>query len=433
MAHNYDVAVPLNDFHLIQYRIKLVLDSKYCIPFRIVFSFLAKIFIYTLLFYIFMFLQKGKPNVVNILFFFLFNYLTIFIHEIGHVIAGRLVGFDTSIITIGQGKEIGKIHLFGIEIIYRSTRGAWLAGTRSFNHRATSNRLLLLYLGGYILQIIPLLILIIFFKPDIGIFFSKTSIDIASSFIFASLISIIFNLIPGYIKSDGDKIENDILKVIFLITRKRFLLRNTLQRVRYSVAFNLFKDKKYDEAEKLCIYYEHLFKELSHFHVLHSVILIKQIKTNEAIQLLIPRIEHEKSNYVKGICCNNIAFANLLEFTDNSVLLADEYSEKAMSYLKEMKDIPDSVVGTRACSLILNKKYYEGVDMIKDLYIHGSPKMMLFVAYSFFMNNNGTMVKKCLKLVGNRYNVENYKIDADEMHLINNLLKNTNMFTGNVT
>ena len=51
-------------------------------------------------------------SLINILIIFIFAYFDIYIHELGHAIAGWSVGFPIKRITIGMGRKIFKYKIY---------------------------------------------------------------------------------------------------------------------------------------------------------------------------------------------------------------------------------------------------------------------------------------------------------------------------------
>lgn len=139
----------------------------------------------------------------------LFNYLDTFIHELGHFLAGKLVGYEIKSVKIGDRKQIFSLEAFGTSFVFCYGFGG-LTVVES-NSKNSKLRLSAFALGGIMLQVFVIITVYLFL--GIG---SEENYYLPLVFMLFNLRTIISNLYPRIFTQSGKEYPSDglLLKII---------------------------------------------------------------------------------------------------------------------------------------------------------------------------------------------------------------------------
>jgi hypothetical protein len=93
---------------------------------------------------------------------FTFSYISIWIHEFGHVIFGELSQFKIEKVTIGKGEELFKVNILGILLIVNLGDGG-LTSVKNTPKNHIKFRYSMFAIGGTLMQIIFSVIVFLIF------------------------------------------------------------------------------------------------------------------------------------------------------------------------------------------------------------------------------------------------------------------------------
>lgn len=161
-----------------------------------------------------------SPNflLTNVLALCVFCYLDIYIHEIGHVIAARLVGVGVTGVIIGNGKELFRKTVFGIPLVVTNGFGVGFTLMGQIDGNFLKLRYSFIILGGVLFQfLLTAACFAILGTKDFAYLYAQ-GISISTMFIISNVLMILTNLFPFNINCYGLRIPNDglkLLKVLF--------------------------------------------------------------------------------------------------------------------------------------------------------------------------------------------------------------------------
>ena len=185
----------------------------------------------------------------HIMLFFIFLYtINIFIHEIGHMVFGKLVKINTWKIQIGEGQRvIFKFRFFGTRVEVTNRIGGGFCFSDYFDNKNARTRFFISTLGGLFFTICVALLAYLVstnIKPE-------SLSMVLKVFYHSNIFSAIFNLIPSKVNYLGKLEPNDALKLIQIPFYNEKQLQEFLISARILHASDLIRGKKYTEAKEI--------------------------------------------------------------------------------------------------------------------------------------------------------------------------------------
>ena len=364
-----------------------------------------------------------SSSLVGVISFILFLYVDTLIHELGHVLLGKLVKFKDYMVSFGGGKERFRIKVFDVIFVIKSGSGAMTAVSR-FGEKHMRFRLFLFSLGGILFNFAAASLMYLLN----GFNFELDKINIPLVFVVSNLYFIVINLIPFNFYMDGVKTPNDGLRLLKI----PFFNEDELLEIRFydelSFAYGLLENNEYASA---LIKYEYLLKKFPQHEksiaINYSVCLTNSIRLEEAKDILLKQINSDNGTHRDSLIKNNIAWICLLEGSD-ALICADKYSEEALLADPNNFDFNN----TRGCVLIESGRIDEGIEILKKLINISDPMQnhkynpmnYLFIAYGYFLKGELGEAEKYLNPVKSYLNV----LEPDDLFLLNRLKQKNNTF-----
>lgn len=156
-----------------------------------------------------------EPRKLSALLFVLSWIPLLFIHEFGHAMMAKLLGWNVTQINIGIGQRLFKTHFLGIPMDIRAIP---LEGFVQYKQTSNNNaryKHALVYFSGPGIELLIFFIVLFIYGIEGMFTITDNYIDIAlQSFAFAALAGAILNLIPMSIETKDGTIPNDGLGII---------------------------------------------------------------------------------------------------------------------------------------------------------------------------------------------------------------------------
>ena len=296
-------------------------------------------------------------------------YISNCMHQLGHVVAGWLVGFPTKKIIIGMWKNIWRGHIHGTStdlVINLGFTGFTIIGD-VLKQDWIRIRYFVYFFGGIGIQC--LFVLLGLQIKQTYMFFDLFVVPpvVLNSFISANIGLIFGELLPlqsqtnlggGIMQTDGMRLlkvffmgEKEITE--FLITGQQVDGMDNLQAKNFPAAEQNFRECL-DRAPKSIF---------SHINL--SVALCKQQRIDEAIAVLLEGLTHSPKKGELTLIYNNLAWYYLLKATSDRQYLerADDYSSQAIAINKSNLVI----LGTRGCVLVETGRLESGIETLKKI------------------------------------------------------------------
>ncbi len=295
-------------------------------------------------------------DALHIALFFAFMYLHIYIHEAGHVICGRIVGFTASRVVIGNGRK---------PLVRFTVAGTLVEITPSFSGGFTyvnvvpsgglRARFFFFILGGVLFNAIAIAAVYLVAYPLLG----STPGGAADVFIYAGIIMAAINLLPFNIYAMGVKIPYDGLKLIKTPFMKNTEIRKLLAAGKVHRVYYLIRDREFAGAEKACLEALEFFPGDEALEINLAVVYIKLNRLDEAIDILARLEKNEKSQY-RHIIANNLAYAYVLTWDETHLPAADALSDRAYRFQKRLANFRV----TRGSVMLLTGRVKEGLALL---------------------------------------------------------------------
>jgi hypothetical protein len=351
----------------------------------------------------------------------IFFYINSIIHEFGHVLAGKLVNFGISRVLFGNGRELGRIKVFGtIFILNTGFGGATCIGKVS--PRWIRARFFLFAAGGIVLQmIVGIFCWVLFgFTSD-----SSTMIHWNNAFIVSNAVMIILNLIPRKINFHGMKLQNDGLMLSRISKITEVEIQEILSAGPNMEAFELLENRQYTAAAAI---YQSLIKEYPSTeptYINYSVCLMKNLQFEKAKEILQNRLQQKNDDRYDALIYNNLAWIYLLEMDEKALPEADRLSNEAT----EISSHPN-FRNTRGSVLIELGDLNAGIDILEQSTnlnkpVHpetNNPTNFMYLAFGYYQK--GEIEKS------NQYwqhlNPYLSKLEPDDAYLYEKLMQKMN-------
>lgn len=333
------------------------------------------------------FLSLIYAGIIGGISFFVFLYLNIYIHELGHVLAGKLVKFKIRSIIIGDGKLLLTKKIGGITFHLKKGMSGYTIATIK-TRKFIRLRKMFFVLGGLLMNLLFVL-------------FSMTfNSNILKVFVFSNIYLIINNLFPMNIYRNGNRISNDGLSLLKIPFMKDKVINEYIAGHEMYEAFDLFNKKEYESAQKILSDCMVRLPKSEILYINYALCLIKCLKLTDAKEVLINLINEKNGNEYDYAIYNNLAWVYLLTNKAELLLEAKKYSELAM---KLKPDLP-YIQGTRADILIESGDYDEGINILENKLkslkesddLSDNITDFLFLAYAYYQKGDRVNIEKYL-------------------------------------
>lgn len=322
---------------------------------------------------------------ITLFFLLVFFKLAIIFHEIGHLLAAKIVKGKARRLVLGNGHEVAKFKLKNLRVVINSefNNGYTYA---SFGDQSRVPWKSALYVsGGIITNFVLAWVTYLIFPIN----YSPAHINFALAFVLPNLYIGIKALIPYNITRLGMKLPSDGLHLLNIITGKweKFRLQDQLDF--FFEAENAIEDQDFEKA--IHIYMECLQCSPSDLNVKLnlSVAYIRSGQFQEALKLLNEindKMTENQFDNLRAIYLNNKAWLYILL---NEADKADEYSR--ISFDLGFKECVFH--GVRGAALIQNGKIDDGISLLLPLVNFNYPNKItllaaLFLCLGYFRQNN---------------------------------------------
>jgi hypothetical protein len=313
---------------------------------------------------------------LNLLLFYLIEYIVLLIHEFGHVTAAKFVGFRVLSVRIGYGRRLSKFTILGIPTIVNAIPLIGLTYAIPTERAWLKLKSWLFIAGGPAVHVIFLTIAFIL-SPEsfyLGYVLPKITSSIApvETFVLVNVVVLLLNIIPRRIGNPIGKLYTDgyqLIVVPFLRSKQIDDLLRALPRVE---ARELTREGNYSGAIE--IYDRELRVSADDELLAHdrAIAVLHLGKFQEAQNTLLSLVgsesftEKESALFLK----NNIAWLDAVLGDQGDLSRADEYSESAYS---SAPDVP-MFCGTRGSVLIRLGRCDLGINLLKRAFkVAGDP------------------------------------------------------------
>ncbi|MBC3847962.1 hypothetical protein H8K90_16320 [Winogradskyella echinorum] len=352
-------------------------------------------------------------NLVATLFFIK---LGVVLHEIGHLLFGKLAGGNPKRIVLGKSHEITRFDFCNIKIILNKDFNGGFAFVNFPQGKNSKFSQFILTAGGVITNFIFAYIFYLIFGFSISFMSGRDGLDLASAFISANILLALTNLIPFRVDYLGVKIPNDGLTLLKIPFRKKN--ETNIDFNDFFEAHEKFEIKEFDEAIELYSRYIDIKETelLARYNI--GLMLTKKGKIDEALNWTKPCldiVDKEKNKMMYAHINNGLAWFKLVkgDKDDIDILSKTAYSIKSdFSYF----------IGTRGSVLIELGKIEVGIKMLKPLVDFNFPNNQTLSAaiYLYYGMNLLKENKKAQKY--SDFIIKNIdKLDADDLLLWNRI------------
>ncbi len=308
--------------------------------------------------------------VFHIILFYLMMFPLLIIHEFGHAVTARLLGFKIFSITIGYGEQLFQASVFGIKIKCNLYPFYGLTFAIPQDSKRSKLKMWLFVLGGPITHIIFILACLFIYQNDINsLIFAR---GIASGFepvkvlFYANVVLLLVNIIPRKVNSIGTGIYTDgfyLLKIPFAKKEKYAELVNYIPHME---AAELLHDGFFDRA---IVKYEQLTADEPDDVLIKHNLAIARLghgKYQEALDTLIEILEapEPENEQFKRILKNNVAFVICVLNQADKFIEAESFSREAYEAFPKFPPF----IGTRGAVLIRTGRLKEGIELSEKAY-----------------------------------------------------------------
>lgn len=152
-------------------------------------------------------LSGHDPRKLSVVFVVLFWYPLIVLHELGHALCARFLGFHVHEMVLGLGPELSRFRALGTEVVVRLLPAGGYVLPSPDRVAAARSRSALIYLAGPAIELAAATLVVALIGPEA--FFQRTMewpLLAAQSFVLAAVMGAVTNLIPSTLAgsaSDG--------------------------------------------------------------------------------------------------------------------------------------------------------------------------------------------------------------------------------------
>jgi len=292
----------------------------------------------------------------------LFLILSIVPHELGHAIAGRLVGWRVFAIVVGVGKQAVKFRRFGIIFAVHWLPVGGVTRLAPVNARWIRTRRFFILLAGPAVNAAIVLVIIVMWWDSWRDFGLMGLPRAARLCVWANLCVLAFNLWPRHSKTLN--LDTDGKQLLRTFSRKPENWEDLLA-ARYALEAVLRRDEYRDRAGALawCDQGLALFPHNIHLLNLSGVLCLDQqnhLRAREIFRQLLAR--QTKPDGTRYLLLNNLAYADALAGDPDLLPEADAYSNEAY---KAAPWVP-AFMGTRGTVLVAMGQLEAGIKLLEQ-------------------------------------------------------------------
>ena len=370
-----------------------------------------------------------KPLLLAIPAFLIFLYLSLLLHELGHVIAAWFTGIGISRVVIGTGREVARTAILGFPWVITNNPKGGYTFVSGIEGKFVRLRLLFFIAGGPFFQVFWILLGIGLLQVGLRVFVISKEVDLLAVFVLSNLPVLYFSLVPAEARYQENKIPSDILRIFKLLFGSNKALEPFQTIGILDEAFRYFIKNDYEKAAVLLKQCIERFPGQINAKISLSATLIKLMRLQDAKELLIPLLEDKHDDEFKVLIYNNLAWVFLLENDKEALVGADRFSKKAFDLNPDLPPIR----GTRACVLILQGAADEGINLlVKNVNPkepidseRNHPIWFCFIAYGYYLKGEKDKAREYLRPIKDYQNW-----DPDEKYFYEIVKSKTEHFKG---
>jgi tetratricopeptide (TPR) repeat protein len=308
---------------------------------------------------------------MNILMWYLWLIPLIFVHECGHALVGRLVGFRVFWISIGYGRQIFESHILGVNIRINSIPFGGTTALAARTFAALRLRLWLSIFAGPATHLVWLGACYLiwgadFFRDRVLSLHLLSSSAPVETFIFANAFLLLINLFlkrPGGTRGLAYSDGYQLLRIPFLKEEEIAECKTAY------VGLQALEYMRSEQIERAVSTYEDALRLNPQSYMLRHDLAVARLKqgdyqlAREAFAQLLESKETRQAER-RMLLLNNIAWVNVILGGNDLLAEADHYSEEAIRFAPKVP----SFMGTRGAVLIRTGRIREGVSLLKTAY-----------------------------------------------------------------
>jgi tetratricopeptide (TPR) repeat protein len=297
---------------------------------------------------------------INIPLIYIFMALSVIPHEMGHIIVGRLVGYEVFRVIIGYGNVLFNCRLFGYDWELRPFPLGGVTVIATHSPQLYRLRRFVMLLAGPLVNLI-LILLLVGTLPSLHLQGVPLGVDI----IIANGILLVLNLWPHRITTAAGVIENDGLALMITPFMKRNKIDEHLVAYCFISANEFSRQKQFEKTITLCEQGLQIFPDALLLRIQLGVALLALNEHEKARDTFTSLLAREDTTSIqKAIILNNIAYTNILAGRTDLIEESDSYSYT--SY-KNAPWVP-AIKGTRGAVLVETGRIDEGLQLLREAF-----------------------------------------------------------------
>ncbi len=303
---------------------------------------------------------------INFVLVYLFMLTTVIPHELGHALAGRLLGYRVFRITIGYGRVLFSRKFLGWEWEFRPLPIGGVAVIATCSPRFYRLRHFVMLLAGPLVNVI-FIVLLFWILPKGSSLTSYSSHGVAPAldFFLANAILLGINLWPRKITTAAGVTEDDGMALLTVPFIAREKVEERLAAYYFLASQELCRQKQYFQAVSLCEEGLTLYPDAVLLRTQLGIVYLSLNEYEKASTTFAGLLAHKDIKLdQKMILLNNIAYTNLLSGKNQLIEESNRYSEEAY------KNIPwvPAVKGTRGAVLVEMGRVDEGLVLLREAF-----------------------------------------------------------------
>ncbi|WP_414753425.1 site-2 protease family protein [Anabaena sp. CCY 9910] len=302
---------------------------------------------------------------MSLLLIFLWLYISIFCHEMGHFIVSKMVGFQPYLVIVGSGKKLLNFHFLNSVIEFRIIPSGGVTYTSNLKLEKVKHKLAVMYLAGPLVNCCFCLLFSLVYTYYIAYLQFPGYLSIIGSLVYVEFFLFAGNLLPMDIDSYGKVISNDGKAFIDALTKtEQQFIQKLLGLDRYTNTQHSSGDLFNNSLITLQI----LYKAQAEFNK-HNF--------SQVIDLLEPILDYPDILTRDKLYIIDILASIVINHGDKKYLdKANNWSVQAMELASDIKTIQ----GTRGAILVELGRYNEGKEMLLPLTAAGNEAIDIAVS-----------------------------------------------------